>query len=201
MRRRLVAALVAIVIVVIAVLAFARGRGLTAARESWPGEAWVARAAWRWLVPRDARGALNPVPGDAETLRAAREHWADHCATCHGNDGSGDTALGRRTFPPAPDMRLRRTQDLTDGELFYAIERGVPWTAMPAWGTGTPEGVRDSWALVRFVRRLPAMTPEEIRDMERFNPRSPAAEQRDKEIEDFLNGGTLPQQPVKEPGQ
>src|SRR5689334_9123355 len=200
MRRRFVAALVAIVIVVIAVLALTRGRGLSATRQPWPGEAWAARAGRRWLVPRDVRAAINPVPGDAETLRVAREHWADHCASCHGNDGSGDTTLGRRTFPRPPDMRLRGTQDLTDGELFYAIERGVPWTAMPAWSTGTPEGERDSWALVRFVRRLPAMTPEEIREMERFNPRSPAIEQRDRDIEDFLKGGTAPQS-TREPNQ
>jgi hypothetical protein len=36
--------------------------------------------------------------------------------------------LARGLYPKPPDMRLARTQDLTDGELFYIIERGVPLT-------------------------------------------------------------------------
>jgi hypothetical protein len=40
--------------------------------------------------------------------------------------------IGRRVYPPVPDMREAPTQGLTDGELFYAIEQGIPWTAMPA---------------------------------------------------------------------
>jgi hypothetical protein len=85
-------------------------------------------------------------------------------------------------------MRDARTQTLTDGELFYAIEQGIPWTAMPAWGTGTPAGEQESWALVHFIRHLPQLTPEEIKEMERSNPRSPADEQREREIDDFLKG-------------
>jgi hypothetical protein len=95
-------------------------------------------------------------------------------------------AIGRNVFPPAPDMREKRTQALTDGELFYAIEHGIPFTAMPAWGTDTPEGELQSWALVRFIRHLPALTPEELKDMERFNPKSLMDIQRDQEIDDFL---------------
>ena len=33
----------------------------------------------------------NPVPNTAEAIADARAHWADHCATCHANDGSGET--------------------------------------------------------------------------------------------------------------
>ena len=83
--------------------------------------------------------------------------------------------IGRRIFPPSPDMRAASTQSLTDGELFYAIEHGIPWTGMPAWETGTPEGEQDSWKLVRFIRHLPSLTPAELTQMEKLNPKSPAA--------------------------
>ena len=76
------------------------------------------------------------------------------------NDGSGDTSIGRSLYPPAPDMRAARTQALSDGELFAIIENGIRLTGMPAWGTGTPEGERDSWALVHFIRRMPSLTPD-----------------------------------------
>ena len=138
-------------------------------------------------MPPKIRDTANPVPAGPAALTAAREHWADHCASCHGNDGSGDTSLGRRVYPVVPDMRAARTQGLTDGELFYAIEQGIPWTAMPGWSTGTADGQRESWQLVRFIRHLPAITPEELHDMERFNPKSPADLQRERDIDDFLN--------------
>jgi mono/diheme cytochrome c family protein len=165
-----------------------QGAGITARRAPWPLEAKVARASWRFLVPADVRAAANPVPATAEGLRESSAHWADHCAVCHGNDGSGLSTIGRRVFPPTPDIRDSTTQNLTDGELFYAIEQGIPWTAMPAWSNGTAEGERESWALVRFIRHLPSLTPEELKEMDRFKPVSPAELQREREIDDFLNG-------------
>ena len=167
---------------------FLRGRGITARREPFPLEASLAKAAWKFLVPRDIRNRPNPVPGDPETLKRAMAHFADHCAVCHGNDGRGDTLIGRNVHPRAPDLRLPSTQNLTDGELFYAIEVGIPWTAMPAFGNGTDDGERDSWELVRFVRHLPSLTREEVTYMEQFNPKTPATSARDREIEDFLSG-------------
>jgi mono/diheme cytochrome c family protein len=198
MRRLLVwsAAFVAVLLVV--VFAFVRGMGITTKRDPPAVEEWVANAAWRFLIPRDVRDAANPVPNTPDVLQSGLEHFADHCAMCHANNGSGDTTIGRRIYPPAPDMRGPRTQNLTDGELFYAIEQGIPWTAMPGWGNGTPEGEQESWALVRFIRHLSALTPDELKRMEDLNPRSPAEEARDREIEEFLSGSGSP--PVKKGG-
>jgi len=181
------------VVCVLAVLGLAwwliAGRGIGAnGRQPWPLEERTARAAWRMLVPAHVRDAINPAPATPDVLKSAREHFADHCAICHDNDGSGQTTIGARVYPPIPDLRVTRTQELTDGELFYAIEQGVPWTAMPGWRTGTPEGEQQSWALVRFVRHLPAITPDEIKEMEKLNPKPPPNPERDKEIEDFLKG-------------
>ena len=47
----------------------------------------------------------------------------------------------------------------------------------------------DSWKLVWFIRHLPSLTPAELHDMERFNPRSEAEREEQKQEEDFLNGG------------
>lgn len=142
----------------------------------------------RWATPPAIRQQANPVPETAETIRAGLEHWADHCATCHANDGSGETAIGRSLYPPAPDMRKARTQEMSDGELFYAIERGIPFTGMPAWGTATPNGETSSWQLVRFIRHLPRLSDQELKDMDSLNPMSPANMQHNAEIEQFLSG-------------
>ena len=65
-------------------------------------------------------------------FREARLHFADHCATCHGNYGSGKTEIGQNLYPKPPDMRLPGTQKLTDGEIFYIIHNGIRLTGMPA---------------------------------------------------------------------
>ena len=147
------------------------------------------RAARRWATPGAVRRRANPVPATPEVVEAGMKHWADFCATCHGNDGRGDTPIGRNVYPPAPDMRGPATQDMTDGELFYVIERGVPLTAMPARATGTADGERASWELVHVIRRLPTLTQEELRAMEALNPISPARAKQKSDIDDFLSGG------------
>ena len=77
---------------------------------------------------------------------------------------------------------------MSDGELFSIIENGVRLTGMPAWGTGTPEGERASWALVHFIRRLPAMTEEEIAAMEQLNPKSADEWREEEDARRFLAG-------------
>lgn len=164
-------------------------RGLSARDEPSRLEATVARAMRRWATPQSQRTRSNPVQPTEPVLEQALEHFADHCAGCHGNDGSGNTEMGRGFYPKAPDMRAAQTQSLTDGELFSIIEHGIRLTGMPAWGTGTPEGERDSWGLVHFVRRLPALTPDDIERMEALNPKTPAQLKEEEEIRQFLQGG------------
>ena len=189
MRRRLVWFAFIAVVVGGGAAVLTRGMGFTARATPWPLEETILRRARRWATPSTVRQQANPVAATAEAIRAGLEHWADHCAVCHANDGSGDTSIGRNLYPPAPDMRGQRTQTMTDGELFYVIERGIPFTGMPAWGTGTEDGERSSWELVLFIRHLPALSEQELKDMAALNPQSPAEAKRKQEIDDFLLGG------------
>ena len=85
-------------------------------------------------------------------------------------------------------MRSSETQSLTDGELFSIIEHGVRLTGMPGWSNGTPEGERESWGLVHFIRRLPKLMPEEIERMEALNPKTVAQWREEEEARRFLRG-------------
>ena len=96
--------------------------------------------------------------------------------------------MGRSFYPRVPDMRSSGTQALSDGELFSIIEDGIRLTGMPAWGTGTPEGERDSWGLVHFIRRLPTLSSEDIERMEGLNPKTAAQRESDDETRRFLAG-------------
>ena len=151
-------------------------------------EAAAARAVRRWSIPAADRGRQNPVPPSAEAIDAGLAHFADHCASCHANDGSGDTELGRGLYPPPPDMRLPATQQLSDGELFYIIEHGIRFSGMPAFGGGGAEHGEESWQLVHFVRHLPRVSAEQLDRMRHLNPRSPAEIRQELEEERFLSG-------------
>ncbi len=153
--------------------------GFSAKEEPSALEKTVARAVRNLSIPRNAKLARNPIPATAENLAEGREHFADHCATCHANDGSGDTEIGRNLYPKPPDLRLPQTQNLTDGEIFYIIHNGIRLTGMPAWAESHEDN--DNWKLVLFIRHLPNLTAEEKKDMERFNPKSEDDQQHEHE--------------------
>ncbi len=157
---------------------------------SQPGrlETFVARTLRGVAIRMQTRGLTNPIPVSEEVVVEGRDHFADHCASCHGNDGSGNTEMGRGLYPRAPDMRLPATQNLSDGELFYIIENGVRLTGMPGWSTGTPAGETASWHLVHFIRRLPHLTDDDMTRMEELNPQSPEETRQKIEEEKFLRG-------------
>ena len=165
-----------------------QSRGFSTREQPTAMERWVAGQARGMAMPAEAKSRTNPVANSPEVLAEASAHWADHCASCHANDGSGDTVVGKNLYPPAPDMRLAATQQLTDGELFYIIQNGIRLTGMPAWGTGTSHDEEDSWKLVHFIRHLPQITLEEKKAMEKLNPKSPDDLREEQEEEKFLRG-------------
>ncbi len=164
-------------------------RGISARAEPGRIETAMARTMRGLAVPRRDRNHKNPIAVTPEVLAEGMAHFADHCAACHANDGSGETAIGLGLYPKPPDMRLPATQSLTDGELFYIIENGVRLTGMPAWGDGTAESAEGSWHLVHFIRKLPTLTPEELQQMQGMNPRSPDEIRQELEEQRFLEGG------------
>jgi mono/diheme cytochrome c family protein len=166
-----------------------RANGFSARAQPTAVERLAGRQARAMALPSGARERTNPVADSTEVLEEARAHWADHCAGCHSNNGSGVAGMGKHMYPPAPDMRQAGTQDLTDGELFYIIQNGVRLTGMPSWGSGSSEDERDSWKLVRFIRHLPRLTAEEEREMEELNPKSPDELKEEQDERNFLNGG------------
>jgi mono/diheme cytochrome c family protein len=167
--------------------------GLSARAQPSTLEAMIAGTMRRLAMPPSAAATRNPVPDSPETLREGMLHFADHCALCHGNDGGGDTVLGRGMYPKPPDLRARATQNRPDGEIFWIIENGVRMTGMPAFAqpaglAGAHNDPQDSWKLVLFIRHLPALTAEERIEMEKYNPKGPDEWREEQEENDFLNG-------------
>ena len=188
MRARVLAVVVGgVAIAGAAAYASLRMNGFSARAEPSAAERAIARVARRWAIPRAARQLPNPVPYSVAIWAEAREHFADHCATCHANDGSGRSQFGQSLYPRAPDMRQAETQALSDGELYWVIENGIRMSGMPAFGSGTDDDV-DTWKLVHFVRKLNELTSEQLKEMERLNPKSPGEIEEERADQLFLAG-------------
>ena len=171
--------LLAAVIAVLAYGAILLRHGISARKDPSQAEIRVARALRHMAIPKLDREDENPWKdvATADVMKDAREHFADHCAQCHANDGSGNTEMGKYLYPRVPDMRLPATQNLSDGELYYIIRNGVPLTGMPAWGEPNTDQDDESWQLVLFIRHLSHLTPEETKDMESYNPKGKMEEE------------------------
>ena len=184
------AALAVVVLVVLGLLAtivFVKATGLSARAEPGRVETAVARRLRALAIPGEYANLTNPVLMNEESIRNGMAHFADHCAQCHANDGTG-ADMGKAMFPPTPDLKASATQSLGDGELFYIIEHGVRFTGMPSFSTGTIEGEESSWHLVNFIRHLPQLTEEQLQEMAEMNARPPAEVLQELEEQRFLAG-------------
>ncbi len=165
--RLLVGVLAGIGVLTVAAVIWLVSGGMSSRRNPSAAETWVAMRL-RWVaIPKADRDMTDPEPLGPLTLRIGMEQFADHCATCHGNDGSGRVEVGQRLYPRPPDLRQPTTQSMTDGEILHVIDQGVRFTGMPAWD----HEPRDAWALVHFIRRLPQLSKADLDRMRALNPK------------------------------
>ena len=150
--------------------------GFSAKTEPHAIEVFMARQIRHLAIPIEKRQAQNPISLSSDVLKESMEHFADHCAACHADDGSGQTPIGKNVYPRAPDLRLADTQSMSDGEIFWVIHNGIRFTAMPAWGEGDPAQDMGSWRLVHFIRHLPQLTSKELDQMKALNPKMTESE-------------------------
>jgi mono/diheme cytochrome c family protein len=169
----------AVSLILFALAVAAAGYGLTLVRRGFSAlatpstiEELAATTARNMAVPSEYRQLRNPIMPSTENLRAGMEHFSDHCATCHGNDGGGQTLFGKGLYPKPPDMRAAGTQNKSDGELYYTIENGVRLSGMPAFSEA--HTAAQTWRLVLFIRHLPQITAEELSEMKGLNPKMEA---------------------------
>jgi Cytochrome C oxidase, cbb3-type, subunit III len=130
---------------------------VSATHRHWPFTEWILETTRVKSVKQHAVG-IEPPPGldDPEKLLLGVDHFAAHCAVCHGAPGvpKGDIGLG--LYPAAPDLPLASAR-YTDGEVFWIIKNGIKMTGMPAWADHSDAEI---WATVALIKKLPDMTPE-----------------------------------------
>lgn len=197
MKRRLLIGTSVVVLLAVLGFVFVLGRmihrGFSTRDKPGTLEALLATSMRDMAIPSRYKRMKNPVAFTPEVLHEAMAHWADHCATCHANNGTGETMFGRTMYPRPPDMRKQGIQEMSDGELYYTIKNGVRLSGMPAFGEPGDDDL-DSWKLVGFIRHLPSLSGDEELEMEALNPKTPEERQEEQQEDDFLRGSrSLPQ--------
>jgi mono/diheme cytochrome c family protein len=160
MRSFLILSLGAIVLLIIGGLAFIySGRFDVAASDPhWPLTRWVLETARTRSIKLHAAGIQVPPSLDHPAERLiGTEHFAAHCAVCHGAPGvpKGDIAEG---LDPQPPDLAHASSLYTPPELFWILKHGIKMTGMPSWGDHSDE---ELWATEGFIEKLPGMTQEE----------------------------------------
>jgi mono/diheme cytochrome c family protein len=163
-------------------------RGFSTRSEPSAIETILAKTARNIALPSQYQKLKNPFPMFQENLRTGMEHFADHCAICHANDGSGDTSFGKHLYPRPPDMRAPETQNKPDGELYYTVQNGIRLTGMPAFGEADETADADTWKLVLFIRHSPQLTNDQLKEMETLNPKTEQERREEDEEQNFLEG-------------
>ena len=109
-----------------------------------------APQATAFKVPPDIAAQTNPVKPTPEALAKAKKMYGYDCAMCHGatGDGKGDVAVQSK-FTMKDWTDPASLKDLTDGELFYIIQKGKG-DNMP--GEGDRLKSDEVWTMVSLVK-------------------------------------------------
>lgn len=112
----------------------------------------------------------NPLPVSIDTIDEGKQLWTRECAVCHGDAAHGEGIYRQGIEPVPPDFSAQSDYaDFSDGDYFWRISEGVPWSAMPAWKMQYTEAQR--WQLVTYIRTMfiqNVAAPPKPPDNERF---------------------------------
>ena len=160
MRSFLVSLAVAIALIVVGGLIFIYSGvfDVAASDPHWPVTRWVFDTVRIRSIKAHATGfEAHPGLDDPAKLVVGTEHFAAHCAVCHGAPGVPKGDIARGLNPQPPDLK-EISALYTPPELLWILKHGIRMTGMPSWSDHSDE---ELWATVAFIEKLPGMTPEE----------------------------------------
>ena len=121
---------------------------------------WWAGITMEHSVLSHASGIGVPGLEDSSLIRIGFDHYREMCVACHGSPAGGMSEAGMGLNPKPPELS-EAAQDWTPAELYWIVKNGVKMTGMPAFAPTHNE--RELWAIVAFLQKLKAMTPEQYR--------------------------------------
>ena len=124
----------------------------------WDLTHWLLNTARVRSIKAHAAGIPMPAGlGDEARIVMGTEHFAAHCAVCHGAPGvpKGDIAAG--LYPQPPNLADAAAR-FSPAELFWILKNGIKMSGMPSWADHSDD---ELWATVAFLEKLPGMSEQE----------------------------------------
>jgi mono/diheme cytochrome c family protein len=118
-------------------------------------------AANNWNVPADKKTKNSYIKFDAASASQGEAIYNKNCASCHGNPGKGNSL--KSLSPVPPDLSSAKSQELTDGELFYILSTGR--MVMPSFKNVLSEDER--WRVISFIR---SSNKSYVQTLSKFDP-------------------------------
>ncbi len=122
---------------------------------------WLLNVAMRQAVKHHAQDIRVPPLRDPALIDSGRRLYGAHCASCHGAPGIAPDAFALGLMPVPANLALTAREWKNPAELFWVAKYGIKMSGMPAWEFRLAEV--ELWAVVAFVRTLPALSPQEYR--------------------------------------
>ena len=158
--RILASLLIAVLVVALgaSALLYAGIYDVAATEPHWPVTTWLLETARTRSIKAHAAGIQVP-PGldDRAKVLIGVDHYAAHCAVCHGAPGVPKGEIAHGLYPPPPDLAKTEPR-FTSAELFWIVKHGVKMTGMPAWSDHSDD---ELWATVSFLKKLPGMSEQD----------------------------------------
>lgn len=119
---------------------------------------WSFETTMRRSVRSRAQTVTPPAQVSAQQLRKGAEEYALACAHCHGAPGREHEAWAENMRPEPPEL-THAASEWELREVFWIAKHGIKMSGMPAFGPEHDDATL--WGIAAFVKRLPAMTPQE----------------------------------------
>ena len=135
---------------------------VSATKGHGPFEHWLLNTTMKSSVRRHAEDIAVPDLTNPKLMQLGFHHYDEMCVSCHGAPGVPPAELAKGLTPRPPAL-AEEDEQWSPAELYWIVKNGIKMTGMPAWGP--THGDKDLWAIVAFLRELPALSPQEYRLM------------------------------------
>lgn len=129
---------------------------------------WLLETLREQSIARASADIQVPDLSNPELLLSGGPDYNDMCAQCHLKPGTNRSDMSIGLYPSPPNLFLapddhEHAHDAGDAasaqRQFWIIKHGIKASGMPAWGPTHDD--KRIWAMVAFIQKLPALTPEQ----------------------------------------
>ena len=125
----------------------------------------ILNSAMTYSVRAHARTESPQSWSDAQ-IKNGFKQYSEMCITCHGAPGKERTDISKGLHPQPPNL-AEAVKDWSNAQLFWIIKNGIRMTGMPAFGPTHQDEL--IWDIVGFLRRLPEISAQDFRAMEKLS--------------------------------